>query len=146
MRQVIPGQLWLGNANDASDLAQLSGEGIRAVISLALEELPARLARETVYCRFPLIDGAGNSPVHLSLAINTTASLIAQRIPTIICCSAGMSRSPAIAAAALAAFRGQSPDDCLQEITAGSPCDVSPGLWAEVKSVCTAGDRRWNTD
>ncbi len=100
---------------------------------MALEELPPELTREIVYCRFPLFDGAGNAPELLSVAIDTTASLIGKRVPTLVSCGAGMSRSPAIVAAALAIAHGDAPDDCLQELVAANPHDVSPPLWNDVK-------------
>ena len=134
MREVIPRQLWLGNAKDARDLPRLLDTGIRAIVDLALEELPPELTREIVYCRFPLLDGAGNAPELLSVAIDTTASLIGKRVPTLVSCGAGMSRSPAIVAAALAIARDDAPDDCLQELVAGKPHDVSPPLWNDVKA------------
>ena len=135
MRQVIPDQLWLGTAIDAENLSGLHDAGVKAVVSLALEELPTLPSREIVFCRFPLIDGAGNSLELLRLAVNTAALLVARNIRTLINCSVGMSRSPAIAAVAMAVAQGQSPDDCLEKITADGPCDVSPALWADVKRV-----------
>src|SRR5262249_26770590 len=78
------------------------------LIDLALEEPPVPLTRELVYCRFPLLDGAGNSPWLLRAALDTTAALLASRVPTLVFCGAGMSRSPAVAAAALAIVEGHS--------------------------------------
>src|SRR4051794_38928813 len=57
----VPGYtLWLGHVGDARDLSGLLSAGITAVVDLALNEAPVPLARELVYCRFPLIDGGGN--------------------------------------------------------------------------------------
>ncbi|MBN1589076.1 MAG: hypothetical protein JW888_06145 [Pirellulales bacterium] len=47
-----------------------------------------------------------------------------------------MSRSPAIAAAALSVVGDQSPDECLEQLTAGGPCDISPALWNDIKALC----------
>lgn len=110
--------------------------GITALVDLAVEELQAHLTRDLMYCRFPLVDGAGNSPEVLSAAIETTASLIQKQVPTLVTCAAGMSRSPAIIAAALALVHDDSPEDCLQRLITGQPHDVSPSLWGEIKSVC----------
>ncbi len=137
MREIIPQQLWLGNTKDAGDLRRLLDTGIRAIVDLTLEELPPKLTREMVYCRFPLVDGAGNTPELLSAAIDTTASLICRQVPTLVFCGAGMSRSPAIVAAALAIAHGDAPDDCLQQLLAGNPRDVSPLLWNDVKEAHT---------
>jgi hypothetical protein len=46
-----------------------------------------------------------------------------------------MSRSPAIAAMALAILHQDDPDECLKRVAEHQPADVVPGLWDEVKSV-----------
>lgn len=132
MRQVIPQRLWLGNALDR-DPRRLYDMGIAALVDLAVEESQAHLTRDLMYCRFPLVDGAGNRPEVLAAAIETTALLIRKRVPTLVTCGAGMSRSPAIIAAALAFVHGDSPEDCLQRLIAGQPHDVSPSLWGDIK-------------
>jgi hypothetical protein len=138
MREILPGQLWCGNAKDADTLLPLLNAGVKAVVSLALEELLAKLIREMTYCRFPLVDGEGNPANLLRVAIQTTASLINEGIPTLVSCGSGMSRAPAITAAALAQAQGRPLETCLEEIAATGPCDVSAGLWEEVKAVCEA--------
>lgn len=134
MREVIPKQLWLGNALDVRNPPELHELGVVAVVDLALEEPPSQLSREMTYCRFPLLDGAGNATTLLSAAIATTALFIHKRIPTLVGCSGGMSRSPSIIAAALAFVQDDDPADCLQQVIAGSPHDVSPLLWEAIKN------------
>jgi hypothetical protein len=85
-----------------------------------------------IACRFPLIDGLGNAPHVLGLAIRTVASLIEAKVPLLVCCGEGMSRAPAIVAAALAATQHESPETWLKRVTQHHPSDVSPGLWSEV--------------
>jgi len=46
-----------------------------------------------------------------------------------------MSRSPAIAAVAIAIIANKPPDKCLTMITSDAPRDVSPILWSRVKIV-----------
>ena len=133
MRAIIPSQLWLGNAMDARDLRCIHDAGIHAIIDLAFEEAVPQITRELIYFRIPITDGSANTPEILTAAIETTASMIRKTIPTLVACSAGMSRSPSILAAALALVRGQSPDEMLQELIAGNPHDVSPVLWSHVK-------------
>jgi hypothetical protein len=134
MYEAIQGRLWLGNARDARDLQQLHRHGIVAVIDLAHEEPPAQLSRDLVYCRFPLIDGT-TAPELLSIAIQVTASILRNCTPSLVACGAGMSRSPAIAAAALAMVEQRPPRECLQTLTANHPHDVSPTLWAAVEQI-----------
>jgi protein-tyrosine phosphatase len=133
MRQISPHLLWLGHAGDGRDAKRILDAGIEAVVQLAADEPVLALPREVIYCRFPLVDAAGNDGKLLDLAVSTLASLIAAKRPTLVCCSAGLSRSPAIAAAALAKALDMEPDACLRTIAELAPTDVQPALWQEIK-------------
>ncbi len=133
IRDVFDQLLYVGNALDARDLVSLHEHQIRAVVDLAINEPPAVLARDMIYCRFPINDGGGNSPATLELAIQTTVSLLRGQTRTLVACSAGMSRAPIIAAAALAALTEEAPDQWLAKLIASGPNDISPLLWADVK-------------
>ena len=61
MRHIPDYPLWLGHAGDARDKHELLRLGIGAVVYLAVEESPAVAGHETVYCRFPLVDGTARS-------------------------------------------------------------------------------------
>lgn len=139
MNQVLPYALWLGHAGDGRDFRQVLDAGIEALVQLAVEEPPLQPPRELIYCRFPLLDGSENRGEVVSAAIRTTATLLEMKIPTLLCCGAGMSRSPAIAAAALAFLNEESPEACLRQVTAQHPSDVSPGLWQEIKAILSEG-------
>lgn len=102
------------------------------MIDLALEEQLPRLPPEMIYCRFPLVDGGDNPQWTLRAVIDAAESLIRRSVPTLVACGAGMSRSPAIAAAALSRIRGVPPERVLAEITADQPHDIAPAFWAEV--------------
>ena len=132
MREITPRQLWNGHAMDVRDNRQLHDAGVVAIVDLAYEEPCAQLSRDMLYCRFPLIDGADNSRHLIVTTLTTTASLIRNEIPTLVACSAGMSRSPCILAAALAIVHGKSPEDCLQQLVNGHPHDISSQLWKDV--------------
>jgi protein-tyrosine phosphatase len=138
MNQIAPHRLWIGHAGEARDFRTLFDSGIKAVVELALEEPPSQTPRELIACRFPLLDGAGNDPEVLELALRTVAALVRAQVPTLVCCGGGMSRSPAVAAAGLALARGTPPEECLQRVVAHHPCDVSPGLWNEVTALLPA--------
>jgi protein-tyrosine phosphatase len=133
MNQIQPHPLWVGHAGDGAAFRRLFDLGMEAVVQLSAEEPPLPLPRDLVLCHFPLIDGIGNRPALLSLAIETTAVLVRSRTPTLVCCGAGMSRSPAVAAAALTLAYGGPPEDWLRLVTEHHPSDVSPGLWDEVR-------------
>ena len=141
MREVIPKVLWIGNALEARDVQAVLGLGIAAVVDLAMEEAPILFPRDMTYCRFPLIDGAGNTPAVIKAAIDTTTSFIRGEVPTLVACDGGMSRSPAIVAAALAVIEGTSPEQALERVAAAGPHDVSATFWAEVRKT-SVQDRR----
>jgi hypothetical protein len=132
----IPGYpLWLGHVGDVRDLRAVLAAGIVAVVDLALNEPPAAVTRELVYCRFPLVDGAGNPPWLLRSAVETLAGLVRSGTPTLVFCGAGMSRTPAVAAAALSRACGVSPAEALVLIAQAGAADVSPGLWRDLQAL-----------
>lgn len=136
MREVIPQRLWIGNAIDARDVTRVLDHGISAIVDLAIEEPPIQFPRDVVYCRFPLADGAGNQPAILRAAIETTANFIASGTPTLVGCGAGMSRSPAIVAAATA-MKEQIPlADALRRLTS-----ARENMLSESKSITLAFNR-----
>jgi len=72
----------------------------------------------------------------------TVATLLKSQVPTLVYCGAGMSRSPAVVAAALSIVQGGTPEEKLKEAVAGHPHDVSPHLWETVVEVCKALEER----
>jgi protein-tyrosine phosphatase len=133
MTRIEPYPLWLGHEGDGRDFRRLFDTGIQAVVQLAVEVLPLQTPREMTYLRFPLYDGPGNDPDLLALAIGTLAALLRTGTPTLVCCSAGMRRTPAVAAAALSRLLPQSPEECLECISRVHPMDMSPAVWGEVR-------------
>jgi protein-tyrosine phosphatase len=134
MNQVSPYSLWLGHAREGDDFRKLFDAGIQALVDVAAEERPSHPPRELIYARFPVLDGTGNDRNLLDLTITFVANLLERRVPCVVCCATGLSRSPAIAAAALAVVYQESPEECLQRVVRAHHSDVSPGLWSEVKA------------
>lgn len=132
MHQISPYSLWLGNAGDCRDTAKVLNAGIRAVVQLAIEEPLAQFPRETIVIRIPLYDGAGNSAEDLRLAVATLESLIRTSTPTLLCCSMGMSRTPAIAALVIARVGSCDPYVALEQLAKIIRTDVSPAFWDEL--------------
>jgi protein-tyrosine phosphatase len=133
MRRIPDSPLWVGHAGDARDLRGVLSAGIQAVVDLAENEPALAVTRELVYLRFPLVDGAGNPPWLLRLAVETVVALLQSGVPTLVFCGAGMSRTPCVAGAALAVVRGCTLSEGLAAMTTSGPADVSPGLWAELQ-------------
>jgi protein-tyrosine phosphatase len=134
LRQITGFQIWIGHVGDIRNSSAVLDAGILAVVDLALNEVPATLPRELVYCRFPLVDGTGNPRWLLRAAVQTVASLVRAGTPTLVCCSAGMSRSPAIVGAAIAVIRGCSFREGLVAALKDGAGDVSPELWADIQA------------
>jgi hypothetical protein len=137
MRRVPGYSLWVGHVGDVRDLEGLLAAGILAVVDLAWNERPPLLTHELVYCRFPLVDGTGNPRWLLQAAVATVAGLLRSGTPTLVSCGAGLSRSPCIAAAAIARVRGGSAAEGLAIVLQSGTADISPGLWTEVREALT---------
>ena len=135
MREILPNQLWIGNAGDARDPEGLLRVGVEAVINLAAEEPSPVLPRMMTYCHFLIVDGAPDDQATLRVAIQTVVSLLKNQVPTLVYCGSGMSRSPAVVAAALAIVQCGTPEEKLREVVTGHPHDVSPQLWEAVRGV-----------
>lgn len=134
MHEIKPGRLWIANTIEARDLKRVLELGIEGIIDLAMQEVPLPVTRELIYLRIPIVDGGGNDVWRLACAIDAAAQLIHRKIPTLVTCSAGMSRSPAIVAAAISLVELRPPDEMLQQIASAWPHDVSPALWRDVLS------------
>jgi hypothetical protein len=134
MQRIEPYLIWIGHAGDGRNFHALYDSGIGAIVQLAIDEPAIQTPRELIYLRVPLLDGDGNESEMLLLAIRTLKSLIEAGVPTLVCCSAGMSRSPAIVAAALAMTLRCDHDQALKDVVQSHPADVSPSLWAAIKS------------
>ena len=146
MHEIRPKQLWIGNAFDIRDPRKLFDAGIAAVVDLAFEEASAQLPRPLIYCRIPLNDGGGNPSTFLRLAIQTTVELLRSRIPTIIACSAGMSRSPTIAAWALGAVLETQAEIIIQQIAEIRSLEVKGILWNDcIKAMSESSNGKLET-
>jgi protein-tyrosine phosphatase len=132
MHQIPPHLLWIGHSGDGRELRTIFDQGIQARVELAAEEALAPAPHDLITCRFPLVDGNGNDPAMLRMALRTVAHLLREKVPTLVCCGAGLSRSPAVVAGAIALLTGERPEDCLVRVLLHRPADLVPGLWHEV--------------
>jgi len=135
VRPVIAGLIWIGNAGDARNLRGLHETGVRVVVDLAIDEPPAQLSRDLAYCRLPVVDGGDDCDSLLALAVSTVCHCLRSGIPTLVACSGGMSRSPAVVAVALACWKGLDPTEALRQLTVDHPHDVAPAFWARLMAV-----------
>lgn len=138
MNQIKPHSLWLGHSGEGGDFQQVFNADIKALVHLAAEDAALHPPRDLIYCRVPLVDGGGNRAEALFLAISTVATLLKLRVSTLVFCGAGMSRAPAIAAAALGMVHQEPPEEYLQRVSEHHASDVSAGLWSEVTRLLPA--------
>ena len=134
MNQIHPHQLWIGHAGDCGDVNAVTNVGIQVVVQLAAEEPYPNLPRELTFVRIPIHDGPDNEPSSLRLAVDVVARVLASNLPTLVCCSAGASRSPAVAACAIAIAENKPPATCLELVRERHRADVSPALWNDLLS------------
>jgi protein-tyrosine phosphatase len=135
MRRIGELSLFIGHAGDLRDLRAIHAAEIAAVVDLAANEPPAALTRDLAYCRLPLIDGPGNPGWLLWTAVTLVTDFVRESVPSLVCCSGGMSRSPAVAAAAIARVQSITLHAALELVAAGGAIDVSPGLWHDVEGI-----------
>jgi protein-tyrosine phosphatase len=135
MHQIQPNLLWVGHAFDVREPRPLFEAEIAAVVDVAFEEQPAQLPRQLIYCRFPLNDGGGNDASVLLQTVQTIVDLIGCGTRTMVACSAGMSRSPTLAAFALAAHLNQTPEDVISRIADVKSLEVNGTLWNDVANI-----------
>jgi hypothetical protein len=128
MRKIVPYELWIGHAGDLQNVPSVLGQGIAVVMELADSEVPAKLPRDIIHLRIPLSDGGDNTPALLQLAVHSVASMLNARMPTLVACSAGLSRSVAIASAAVAVHEKRPFESTLLDVCQNHPADVAPRL------------------
>lgn len=137
MIEIPPSSLWLGNMIDARDPVALFDSEIKAVVDLAYEEKPAQLPRQLIYCRYPLIDGGGNDESILVHAMQCVLSFLKSETKVLVACSAGMSRSPTIAAFALSAFLKVDPQEVVEKIGQSKGLEINGALWYDASQACS---------
>lgn len=131
MRQVAERALWIGNAGDLRDARMVMSAGIGAVVEVADCEQMAVLPRELIRIRIPLSDGGENPEWLLRLVAGSVVALMRAHIPTLVCCSAGMSRSVCAAAAGISITEGCSLEEAILLVVGEGPADVSSCLLAQ---------------
>lgn len=135
MRKINNFELWQGHAGDLRDIGKLSELGIKAVVEVADNEPSATLPRQFLRHRFPLSDDGENSEIYLSLAWETLLQLLKHRIPTIVVCSAGMSRSLLVIAASLSLIERIPFPEVLKELVREKRADISPALFHQIHAI-----------
>jgi len=94
--------LFVGTAEDASDASTLRDHDIAVVVSLTHTGPPGDIPADVTLVNVPMMDGPQNSRTAFETAVGDVLSRLDAGEVTLVHCSAGASRSPAVAATALA--------------------------------------------
>lgn len=138
--------LFVGTAEDASDEATVQDHYITVVVSLTHNDpagdVPADLTHEAV----PMMDGPQNSRDAFERAVNTVLSHLAAGDKTLVHCSAGASRSPTVAATALAFHSGDDLNAAFKQIRDRRPAtDPHDALLRQAHAVYQCGEESLTT-
>ena len=137
MREILADTLWLSNAVEIRNMRRVLSFGVEVIVDLAADEpVLHNIPRDVAYLRFPLNDGGGNDPAILCAAVDAVARFIRCGKPIVVFCSAGLSRSPCVSAAAIAKARGLDPHNALEQVVRDKPSDVSALLWQAIVDSC----------
>ena len=107
--------LRVGTAADATDDSLLENHGVTTIVSLT-HETPNPAAQDLTLRSISLIDGPQNSREQFTKAVEETVAALAADESVLVHCSAGASRSPAVAGTALALAQDMDLEDALQQV------------------------------
>jgi atypical dual specificity phosphatase len=108
--------LFVGTTADATDESTLRAHDITVIVSLTASSPTENVSPEVTLVEVPMMDGPRNSREAFETAVDAVESRLAAGDRTLIHCSAGASRSPAVAAAALALHRDGELKTALQQV------------------------------
>ena len=113
MDEVVPG-LYVGTTADATDEHLLREQGVTAIVSLTHEALDA--ASDHTVVDVPLTDGPQHDREAFDQAVTETLVRLDAAEPVLVHCAAGSSRSPSVAATALALHAGLALDAAFTQV------------------------------
>ena len=122
---VVAEGLRVGTAADATDDSLLETHGVTTIVSLT-HETPNPAAQDLTLRSIPLIDGPQNSREQFTKAVEETVAALAADESVLVHCSAGASRSPTVAATALALAQNHGSCGCRSTGSRQQGCRRSP--------------------
>jgi hypothetical protein len=120
----------IGNYLEAQNTELLRHHGFRSVLSLdgSLTSDDAGRLGVAVVVAFRLVDGAGNDPRVLKMAIEALGDLVGSNAPVLVHCHAGRSRSVVVVAGHLANTQGVDAEEGIARVTARREANVTSEL------------------
>ena len=107
--------LFVGTLDDATDSHRLEKDGITTVVSLT-HETPDPSAQALDIYSIPLVDGPQNSREQFTKAVEQTVTALTAGERVLVHCAAGASRSPTVAATALALVQEMDLENAIQQV------------------------------
>jgi len=109
--------LFVGTTVDAGDGPLLRSHGVTAIVSLTHGDPEGGYPDGTTVVDVPVVDGPQSDPAAFERAVTAVSSRL-DGGGVLVHCSAGASRSPAVAATALALHEGIDLDDAFRRVSA----------------------------
>ena len=111
----VSDDLFVGTVEDATDDSALETHSVTTIISLT-HETPSFTEQELTIHSIPLIDGPQHNRQQFTKAVEETIAALEADGGVLVHCSAGASRSPTVAATALALSQDMELEDALQQV------------------------------
>ena len=112
---LVSPDLFVGTLDDATDSHRLEEDEITTVVSLT-HETPDLSAKALDIYSIPLIDGPQNSREQFTKAVKETVTALTDGERVLVHCAAGASRSPTVAATALALVQELDLEDAIKQV------------------------------
>ena len=113
---LVGADLFVGTRADAADSQRLETHDITTVVSLT-HEAPELSAQAIDLHSIPLIDGPQNSREQFTKAVEETVIALEDGERVLVHCAAGASRSPTVAATALALVQELDLEDAIRQVS-----------------------------
>lgn len=134
--------LYVGGSGAAADHGALHEAGITTVVGLTHESPSGGYPDGVRVVREPMMDGPRNDADAFARAVDATLDALAAGRSTLVHCSAGSSRSVAVAATALACATGRGLERALGTVLGQRPpADPHPALVRRAASYVTRRER-----
>jgi protein-tyrosine phosphatase len=132
--------LFVGTAADATDESTLNAHDISVIISVTATSHAGNAPAEVTLIEVPMMDGPQNSQDAFETAVAAVMSRLAAGDRILPHCSAGASRSPAVAAAALALHTDSELEAAVQQVLTRRPAaDPHDALIRQAHAVYQGG-------
>ncbi|MFT4922769.1 MAG: atypical dual specificity phosphatase [Haloarculaceae archaeon] len=115
MDEVASG-LFVGTIADAGDESALCTYDITAIVALSYDDPEGGYPSKQTIVAVPMVDGPQNDPQTFGAAVQAVRSRLDAGTRILVHCSAGASRSPAVAATALALDGNRDLEEAFQQV------------------------------